>query len=168
MKLFIDTFTHRRFGRVVFGVSEKGLRFLTFGKNASTDDVADYALKHKLEPVKSKSKTRNVKNQLRQYLDGKRKKFQIKFDIDYLTPFSRQILRAAYNIPYGQTLTYGELAKKVGSTAYRAVGRVMATNPIPIIIPCHRVIGRSGKLTGYAFGLDVKRRLLELEKAKIE
>ena len=82
--------------------------------------------------------------------------------------FQRQVWDLLMQIPYGQTRTYGDLARKLGEpNAARAVGRANATNPIAIIVPCHRVIGASGALTGYAGGLDIKRTLLELEASRL-
>jgi methylated-DNA-[protein]-cysteine S-methyltransferase len=81
------------------------------------------------------------------------------------TPFQRSVWSALRKIPFGQTRSYGDVAKTVGSSA-RAVGRASATNPICLIVPCHRVIGADGTLTGFAFGEDTKRRLLEFEGAK--
>ena len=81
------------------------------------------------------------------------------------TEFMKQVWTALCGIPYGKTATYGEIAERVGRPkAARAVGLANNRNPIPIIIPCHRVIGANGSLTGYAGGLDMKKRLLDLEK----
>jgi methylated-DNA-[protein]-cysteine S-methyltransferase len=80
------------------------------------------------------------------------------------TPFQRRVWDALQKIPFGRTLSYGEVARSVRSSA-RAVGRANATNPICVIVPCHRVIGADGSLTGYAFGEATKRRLLEFEAA---
>ncbi len=83
-----------------------------------------------------------------------------------MTPFRREVLLACAAIPRGQVSTYADLARRVGRpAAFRAVGNTMRTNPVPIVIPCHRVIGSDGSLTGFGGGLDVKRRLLELEGA---
>jgi methylated-DNA-[protein]-cysteine S-methyltransferase len=83
------------------------------------------------------------------------------------TRFQRDVWEALLAIPFGETRSYGELAKKLGSpAASRAVGAANGRNPISIVVPCHRVIGASGKLTGFAGGLDVKARLLEIEGAE--
>ncbi len=105
-------------------------------------------------------------NQLREYLSGKRKRFSIQIDWSLLRPFQREVLLATFAIPYGQTTTYGELAQQLGRLrSARAVGRAEATNPMPIVIPCHRVLGADGKLRGYGGGLDIKKWLLRLEGA---
>lgn len=105
--------------------------------------------------------------QLNEYLDGKRKEFTIKLDLKG-TKFQKKVLTELQKVPYGKTISYGELAQKAGSPkAARAVGAVNARNPIPIIIPCHRVIGKNGKLVGFGGGLDLKEILLELEQENI-
>ena len=82
------------------------------------------------------------------------------------TPFQRKVWDALVEIPFGETTSYGELARRIGNpNASRAVGLANGTNPIPIVIPCHRVIGSTGKLTGYGGGLETKRWLLDFEAA---
>ncbi len=106
---------------------------------------------------------RDVKRQLEEYADGRRTEFDVRVAPDG-SDFQHQVWALLRKIPYGETSTYGELAQILGNkNASRAVGRANATNPISIIVPCHRVIGSSGALTGYAGGLAMKQRLLELE-----
>jgi methylated-DNA-[protein]-cysteine S-methyltransferase len=82
-----------------------------------------------------------------------------------VTPFQKKVLTALRRVPYGETISYGELTNKMGNPkASRAVGQANARNPIPIVIPCHRVIGSNGKLTGFGGGIKVKQTLLDLEK----
>ncbi|MCL4522564.1 MAG: methylated-DNA--[protein]-cysteine S-methyltransferase [Acidobacteria bacterium] len=102
--------------------------------------------------------------QLREYFSGQRKKFDVPLDLEG-TPHQLRIWEALCGIPYGATLTYGELARRVGlpTAAARAAGRACATNPIPVVVPCHRVIGGDGKLHGFGGGLPLKEALLELE-----
>jgi len=102
--------------------------------------------------------------QLSEYFDGKRKIFDLPLVL-HGTDFQLTVWKALQNIPYGETRSYGQLAATVGNPkASRAVGMANNRNPIAIIIPCHRVIGHDGSLTGYAGGLEVKRQLLELEQ----
>jgi methylated-DNA-[protein]-cysteine S-methyltransferase len=106
--------------------------------------------------------------ELGEYLEGGRRFFGILIDWTLLRPFQRLVLQATYAIPYGETRTYKEIAEQVGHPhAARAVGRAEATNPMPLVIPCHRVIGSDGKLHGYglAEGLKTKEWLLKLEGA---
>ena len=79
------------------------------------------------------------------------------------TPFCRLVWQELTTVPYGQTVSYGELGRRVGCRSAQAVGRAVGRNPIAIIVPCHRVVGADGSLTGYAYGLDRKRSLLQLE-----
>lgn len=109
-------------------------------------------------------------NQVCEYLHGARRVFDVPVDWSLLPPFQRAVLQATAAIPYGQTRTYGDLAAAIGHPgAARAVGRAEARNPLPLIIPCHRVIGKDGKLHGYgaADGLKTKEWLLKLEGALI-
>ena len=103
--------------------------------------------------------------ELEEYFAGKRRRFSI--DIaPQGTSFQLSVWRSLQRVPYGKTISYGQLARQVGNPkASRAVGAANGANPVPIIIPCHRVIGASGDLTGFGGGLEVKKYLLELEKA---
>ena len=101
--------------------------------------------------------------QLREYLAGKRDEFDLPLAPDG-TAFQQEVWRAVAAIPYGETRSYGEIARQIGKAdAVRAVGAANGQNPLPIVIPCHRVIGSDGRLTGYGGGLPLKKRLLELE-----
>ena len=103
--------------------------------------------------------------QLDEYFLGKRTTFSLPFKLTG-TPFQLAVWKELQNIPYGQTTSYKEIAQKINKPkAYRAVGMANNKNPLPIIIPCHRVIGSNGKLIGYAGGLKLKNYLLELEKS---
>jgi methylated-DNA-[protein]-cysteine S-methyltransferase len=107
-----------------------------------------------------------ARRQLEEYFAGSRAAFELDVDLRVDAPFAREVLAELANVPYGQTTTYGALAAKVGAPrAARAVGTVMNRNPIPIVLPCHRVVGASGSLTGYGGGLHVKEHLLRLEGA---
>jgi methylated-DNA-[protein]-cysteine S-methyltransferase len=104
--------------------------------------------------------------QLGAYFAGGRTDFELNLDL-VGTQFQRRVWAALQTIPYGQTRSYGEIARQIGSPgAFRAVGLANGHNPIGIIVPCHRVIGSNGSLTGYGGGLDRKRALLELEKSR--
>lgn len=108
-----------------------------------------------------------AERQLRGYLAGELESFDVPIDWSVMSPFQEQALRATHAIPYGETRSYGEIAAIIGKPgAARAVGRAQATNPIPLVIPCHRVIGADGSLHGYGGGLDRKAWLLTLERAE--
>lgn len=105
-----------------------------------------------------------ARKQLDEYFKGKRKVFKLPFNLKG-TEFQKKVWKALLDIPYGETFSYKEVAKNIGNeNASRAVGNANNKNPLPIFIPCHRVIGANGKLVGYAGGLDIKVKLLELER----
>ena len=109
---------------------------------------------------------RKVKVQLEEYFAGHRKIFDVDLAPD-ATPFQSSVLEALREIPYGETRSYRDIAERIGNPkAVRAVGGANGSNPIPIIIPCHRVIGSNGTLTGFGGGLDSKRFLLDLETSR--
>jgi len=107
-----------------------------------------------------------ARKQLREYLRGKRKTFDVPLDLSRLTEFQRSVLAEVQAVEYGRTTTYTHIARRLKKvTAPRAVGQANARNPISIIIPCHRVLSNKGKLTGYSGGVKAKEWLLKHEKA---
>jgi methylated-DNA-[protein]-cysteine S-methyltransferase len=108
-----------------------------------------------------------AERQLTEYFAGRRTRFALPLDVAG-TPFQRQVWNALMTIPFGETRSYSDIARQIGSpTAQRAVGAANGRNPLSIVAPCHRVVGASGALTGFAGGLDVKARLLAREAAPI-
>jgi methylated-DNA-[protein]-cysteine S-methyltransferase len=108
-----------------------------------------------------------VRRELDEYFEGRRREFDLPIDLR-VAPFHEAVLAELARVPYGQTDTYGHLAALVGRPkAARAVGTVMNRNPIPIVLPCHRIVGANGSLTGYGGGLPAKKLLLELEGATL-
>ncbi len=108
---------------------------------------------------------RVVKKQLEEYFEGRRKAFELSLAPE-VTPFQARVLAALQEIPYGETRTYLDIALALGNPkAVRAVGGANGSNPLPIVIPCHRVIGSNGSLTGFGGGIDNKRYLLDLERS---
>jgi methylated-DNA-[protein]-cysteine S-methyltransferase len=107
-----------------------------------------------------------AEQQLSEYFSGKRRNFTVPLDLRG-TPFQTNVWEALLAIPFGETRSYGELARQLGNPqAARAVGAATGKNPVSIVVPCHRLIGASGRLTGFAGGLDAKMRLLALEQRK--
>ncbi len=107
-----------------------------------------------------------VRDQLEQYLSGQRKDFDVRLEASG-TPFQTRVWSELRRISFGETISYAELARRVGDPgASRAVGRANNRNPIPIVIPCHRVIGSDGALVGFGGGLEIKRRLLDFERGQ--
>lgn len=106
---------------------------------------------------------RQAKRELAEYFDGKRKRFEVAL-APAGTPFQKSVWKAISTVDFGETITYGELARRAGHPGSgRAAGAATGRNPITIIVPCHRIVGSTGSLTGYAGGLDRKRALLALE-----
>ncbi len=111
---------------------------------------------------------RSAAEQLQEYFAGRRSEFDLPLRMDG-TEFQRRVWSELLNIPFGQTISYGELARRVGNpAAARAVGLANGRNPISIVVPCHRVIGSSGRLVGYGGGLDRKKFLLDLERREAQ
>ncbi len=111
--------------------------------------------------------TNKVYRELKEYFDGSRKVFDIEYEL-VGTEFQKKVWNELVKIPYGETLSYKEVALRIGNgNAQRAVGGANNKNKLAIIVPCHRVVGSDGKLIGYASGLDIKQRLLDLEKSHL-
>ena len=153
-------------GELRVAVTPRGLACVVFD-DEDLDGVLE-RIARRISPriLESRSATDDVRRELDQYFDRERTDFDVPVDRRLIHGIARDVLIQTSRIAFGRTSTYGEIAKKIGHpTAARAVGRALGSNPIPIVIPCHRVIGASGKLTGYAGGLDRKIALLELEGA---
>jgi len=126
---------------------------------------------HDCEIVASPEKTSAAVTQLKEYAASKRRDFTLPIDWSILTDFQSQALKKVYAIPYGATRTYADIAAQINRPrAYRAVGSANATNPIPLVIPCHRVLGTDGKLHGYGAGAGLKTKawLLKMERGNRE
>ena len=143
------------FGSIIIETDGNAITGIKTGSNA------------KITGKKEASTLTNVAaKQLEEYFAGKRKRFDLPLNPSG-TEFQRSVWKALQNIPYGKTKTYKQIAEMVGNAkACRAVGMANNKNPIWIVIPCHRVIGTNGTLTGYGGGLNMKKRLLELERGK--
>jgi methylated-DNA-[protein]-cysteine S-methyltransferase len=144
-------------GRLLVAGNEKGLHFIEFPKNGKPS-LPESNWKENPKPLQE------TLQQLEVYFAGKLKTFSLNMCLD-VRPFQKKVLTTLRRVPYGQTISYGKLAEKIGSPkASRAVGQANAKNPIPIVIPCHRVIGSNGKLTGFGGGISIKQALLDLEQ----
>jgi methylated-DNA-[protein]-cysteine S-methyltransferase len=149
-------------GELFIAATERGLARIHFQPEGQEDELARiFGLRVLRTPLD------DIRRELDEYFDGTRTTFDLPIDLR-VAPFHAEVLRELALVPYGRTDTYGALAARVGRPrAARAVGTAMNRNPIPIVLPCHRIVGANGSLTGYAGGLDVKRRLLELEGATL-
>jgi methylated-DNA-[protein]-cysteine S-methyltransferase len=146
-------------GKLKLVASDKGLVAILWEKDSPRRVRLDELVAEEQHPVLVETA-----RQLGQYFAGKRKTFSIALDMRG-TRFQKDVWEALLAIPFGETRSYGQLAKQLGNPrASRAVGAANGRNPVSIIVPCHRVIGSSGKLTGFAGGLDAKAHLLGLEK----
>jgi len=106
----------------------------------------------------------DLPQRLRRYLRGETISFDDKLDLTHATPFRRAVWEMTRSIPYGETQSYGWIAEQIGKPkALRAVGQALARNPLPIVVPCHRVVGKDGSVRGYGRGLEMRKRLLEIE-----
>ncbi|RYV02140.1 cysteine methyltransferase [Shewanella sp. OPT22] len=146
-------------GTLYLAASEHGLTHLTCEKNRISE-LASVEFKAK---VKAEAVLKQVKQQLEEYFAKKRSDFSVPL-APKGTEFQHQVWDALMNTRHGETLSYSDIANEIGRPkAVRAVGAANGANHIAIIIPCHRIIGKSGKLTGYAYGLEMKQHLLNLE-----
>ena len=160
MKHYFDTFS-TPCGPFSIAVTEKGaVRATAFG-----DDRALTKRLGECHVIRDTTAVREAHDQVLAYFAGERRSFDVPL-AECGTDFQQRVWAALCSIPFGESRTYGEIARAVGRPhASRAVGRANATNPICLIVPCHRVIGADGSLTGFAFGEEIKRQLLEHEKA---
>jgi methylated-DNA-[protein]-cysteine S-methyltransferase len=147
-------------GELLLAATDRGLARIHFDPNGDEEELARIFGNRVL-----RSPLDEVRRELDEYFEGRRHDFDLALDLR-VVPFNAEVLDELARVPYGTTTTYGALAAKVGRPrAARAIGTVMNRNPIPIVLPCHRVIGANGSLTGYGGGLDRKLKLLQLEGA---
>ena len=150
-------------GRLLVAASDRGILRISF--DPDVDEHIDWLSRIAGRNVlRSARQVDPVRRELDEYFEGRRHTFDLSVDLQDATPFAERVLRELSRIPYGQTATYSELAARAGNPqAARAVGMTMNRNRIPIVLPCHRVIGANGSLVGYAGGLERKVALLTLE-----
>ncbi len=148
-------------GELLVAVTPRGLCRIDFDPDAAAERLSSRGLR----VLRSPRPVDAARRQLDEYFDGRRHVFELELDLA-VPQFYRRVLEELSRVPFGQTTTYGALAARAERPkAARAVGTVMNRNPIPIVLPCHRVIGADGSLVGYGGGLDRKRQLLTLEGA---
>lgn len=161
--IYYDFISGTLVGDVLIAATPRGLCAVLFG--GKTHD----ALRAHLERMfprealgRSRDRLRSHRKELEEYFAGKRKRFTAPIDLSAVrSPFRRKVLKTLRAVPYGKVTSYGQLAERAGSPgAARAVGTAMATNPLAVVIPCHRVIGAAGALGGYSGGLSKKIKLL--------
>jgi methylated-DNA-[protein]-cysteine S-methyltransferase len=165
-KIYLGELNGTPLGDLRITASDNGLLAVEW---ADSQPELDEYLRRLARPVEEDAeKLKPYTKELLEYLQGKRRAFTFDIDWPVLRPFQRKAMQAVYAIPYGETRTYAEIAVQIGHPkAYRAIGRANATNPMPLVIPCHRVIGTDGRLYGYGGGegLKTKEWLLKMEGA---
>jgi methylated-DNA-[protein]-cysteine S-methyltransferase len=154
-------------GKLFIGLTDHGLVSLQF---VDTEDEFRARIEQRTQAliVYAPEKLEEATQQVEEYLSGERGAFELPVDISSMTPFQQTVLDEVAKVPRGEVVTYGELAKRIGKPrAARAVGQALGSNPVPIVVPCHRVIASDGSLGGYSGrrGVETKATLLTLEGA---
>ncbi|MFQ5942289.1 MAG: methylated-DNA--[protein]-cysteine S-methyltransferase [Anaerolineales bacterium] len=167
--IWFDGLRDSAIGPLLVAVSDEGVVGIEFGTDEA-EFVRELEARHGVTAIRSMERVSETMSQILQYLSGDRRSFELDIDLRDSTEFQRKVLEAAVAVPPGYVATYGEIAFRIGKPqSSRAVGQALARNPIPIIVPCHRVVAADGSLTGYsgAGGIETKAHLLRLEGATI-
>ncbi len=152
-------------GRLFVAATDKGLVRISF-LLGERDFASELRARLKREVLRSQDRVAAIGAQLKEYFAGRRSSFEVSIDWSLTTPFKRRVLEAASEVPAGRVTSYGALARRIGRPhASRAVGNALGRNPVPIVIPCHRIVREGGDLGGYTGGLNIKRKLLQIEGA---
>jgi methylated-DNA-[protein]-cysteine S-methyltransferase len=155
-------------GPLWIAVGPKGVLAIHYGAEPSAGELARIVRTYGPGVLPDARRVDAVARELDQYFAGTRRRFDIAVDLTPLTDFQRRILSATARVAFGEVSTYAKVATQAGSEkASRAAGQALGANPIPIVVPCHRVLASDGTLGGYAGGLDAKRRLLGLERRDV-
>jgi methylated-DNA-[protein]-cysteine S-methyltransferase len=153
-------------GPLLVAATERGLCRISFSPEPEAE-LDDLARTYGTRVLRSARPVDAVRRELDDYFEHRRRAFDLELDLTAMAPFQRLVLDELARVPYGETSTYGGLAQRIGKPrAARAVGGALNRNPIPIVLPCHRVVGSTGSLVGYAGGLEIKRALLDLESGR--
>lgn len=151
-------------GELLVAVTPRGLARVAFADEDRDDVVRELAIGLSPRVLESARATDEIRRELDEYFDHRRTRFDVRVDRRLIHGIARDVLAQTSRIPFGRTSTYGEIAGKIGRPrAARAVGNALGSNPIPIVIPCHRVLRAGGALGGYGGGVDRKETLLALE-----
>jgi len=151
-------------GPLLVASTRRGLVRLAFPEEGTDPVLEDLSAKLSPRIVEARGTLERERRELEEYFLGDRRAFELALDWSLIGPFARRVLRATVRIPYGGVLSYSQVATRAGSPrGSRAAGNALGSNPIPIVIPCHRVLRTGGALGGYGGGLDRKRALLDLE-----
>jgi methylated-DNA-[protein]-cysteine S-methyltransferase len=152
-------------GRVWVATTDAGLVRVSF-RRSEASFIDELRRRLRGDIVKSAAQLAPVVAQLEAYFAGRRRVFDLPIDLRMATPFQRRVLTATRSVPAGQVVPYGEIARRIAQPkASRAVGQALGHNPVPIVIPCHRVVAGGGRMGGYTGGLTIKKKLLAIEGA---
>lgn len=155
-------------GPLWIAVGPKGVLAIHYGAEPSHGELARIVRTYGPGVLPDPRRADTVARELDQYFEGKRRTFGVAVDLSTLTPFQQRILGATARVPYGDVATYATVAAEAGNRkASRAAGAALGSNPVPIVVPCHRVLASDGSLGGYGGGLEAKRRLLQLERGTV-
>lgn len=158
-------FTDSPIGTLLVAASERGVCRISFDPEPERELDA-LAAAFGVRILRTSGPVEAIRRELDEYFEGTRHEFGLRVDLTPLPPFQRDVLEELIRVPYGHVDTYGGLARRIGKPrAARAVGGALNRNPVPIVVPCHRIVGASGSLVGYAGGLERKQALLGLEGA---
>jgi methylated-DNA-[protein]-cysteine S-methyltransferase len=151
-------------GELLLAVTPRGLAYVAFEEEERDELLGRFSRQLSPRILEYAAATDEVRRQLDEYFEGARTRFELKLDRRMMRGIARDVLAATARVPFGRTTTYGALAERIGRPrASRAVGNALGSNPIPIVVPCHRVLRTGGDVGGYAGGPSRKRRLLALE-----
>ncbi|HEX2089714.1 MAG TPA: methylated-DNA--[protein]-cysteine S-methyltransferase [Actinomycetota bacterium] len=157
-------FVDSPFGRLLVATTRRGLVRVEYPNGGIDEQIEGLAVEVSPRVLESSRHTQAVRRELDEYFEGKRQSFNVPVDLSFLRGFGRRVLEQTAGIPFGMLATYRDVATRAGSPrASRAAGNALAANPVPIVVPCHRVVHSGGGLGGYTGGLDRKITLLRLE-----
>lgn len=155
-------------GRLWVAVGPRGVATIHFGAEPDAGELRRLVRLFGPGIVPDRRRAAPVARELDQYFAGRRRAFDVAVDLRGITPFQERVLRALTRIPYGDLTTYAAVAHRAGNDrASRAAGAAVGMNPVPIVVPCHRVVASDGTLGGYGGGLEAKRYLLAIERAEV-
>lgn len=155
-------------GPLWIAVGPKGVLAIHYGAGADPHELARIVRAYGPGVLPDARRADGVARELDEYFAGKRRTFDVAVDLSPLTAFQQRVLRATARVAFGEVSTYGRVAAEAGSErGSRATGQALGANPIPIVVPCHRILAGDGSLGGYAGGLEAKRRLLQLERREV-
>jgi len=162
-QLYYNTATFDRFGSILAAATDRGLCFVSFRPDAEEEYLEQWA-EADFTVSRTRTALQETFRQLREYFGGKRERFDLPVDLRFASDFTRRVLEETTRVEYGHLRTYQEIANRIRRPrAVRAVGNALGRNPVPIVVPCHRVVATGGGLGGFTGGLEYKRKLLAVE-----